>query len=117
MSSSIHPYTYKANLARVVDGDTFDFVLDLGFKIQKTVRVRLSGVDTNEIYGVKKESEEYQKGIDQKKYVEDVLNSANNIMIKTFEDDTGKYGRYIAEVIVDEENLANKIKKQFSYLQ
>lgn len=112
-----HPYTYKANLANVVDGDTYDFALDLGFKIQNTIRVRLKGVDTNEIYGVKKESEEYQKGKRQSEYVRDFLNSADEIIVKTFKDDTGKYGRYIAEVKADGRDLTTEIKNQFPHLK
>lgn len=115
--AQIHPYTYKANLARVVDGDTYDFVLDLGFNIQNTIRVRIQGVDTNEIYGVKKESQEYARGKRQSEYARKLLESAEEIIVKTFKDDKGKYGHYIADVIVDGEDLADQIKEQFPHLK
>ena len=39
-------YEYKAELVRVIDGDTFDVCLDFGFKLTQVVRLRLQGVDT-----------------------------------------------------------------------
>ena len=41
-------YEYRAKLKRVVDGDTVDFVVDLGFHVHTTIRTRLLGVDTPE---------------------------------------------------------------------
>ena len=55
-------YRYRAKLVRVVDGDTIDLDIDLGFYIRITERVRLEGVNTPEIFRVKKESEEYKRG-------------------------------------------------------
>ena len=45
-------YRYRAELDRVVDGDTFDVLIDLGFYIRIKERIRLEEVDTPEIYGV-----------------------------------------------------------------
>ena len=45
-------YRYRAELDRVVDGDTLDVVIDLGFYIRIKERIRLEGMDTPEIYGV-----------------------------------------------------------------
>jgi micrococcal nuclease len=55
-------YKYKARVSRVVDGDTLDLTIDLGFRTFVKQRVRLYGIDTPEIHGVKRDSEEYQKG-------------------------------------------------------
>ena len=44
-------FTYKCTIERIVDGDTYDIVLDLGFAIYVKERVRLEGVDTPEIFG------------------------------------------------------------------
>ena len=52
-------YKYKATVGRVVDGDTVDVVIDLGFKITTNQRIRLEGINTPETYSVKKDSEEY----------------------------------------------------------
>ena len=46
-------YRYMAKLGRVVDGDTMDVVIDLGFYVELRERVRLAGMDTPEIYRVK----------------------------------------------------------------
>ena len=56
-------YRYRAEVGRVVDGDTIDAVIDLGFYIEITERLRLEGLDTPEIHGVAHASEEYKKGI------------------------------------------------------
>lgn len=50
-------YRYKAIITRVVDGDTFDAVIDLGFKIVSHQRLRLKGVDTPETWRPKSEAE------------------------------------------------------------
>lgn len=55
-------YTYRARVERVVDGDTLDMFVDLGFRIWAKLRVRLHSVDTPETYGVKKDSDEYARG-------------------------------------------------------
>ena len=55
-------YRYRAELDRVVDGDTLDVVIDLGFYIKIKERIRLEGIDAPEIYGVPQDSEEYPQG-------------------------------------------------------
>lgn len=91
-------YKYKAKIERVVDGDTFDIVVDLGFKITTHQRIRLQGIDTPETYNVKKDSEEYKKGMAAKNFALERI-EANNFeaVIETLKD-TGKFGRYIATV-------------------
>lgn len=44
-------YVYKCEILRVIDGDTLDVLIDLGFNIKMKERVRLSGVDTPEVFG------------------------------------------------------------------
>lgn len=91
-------YEYRAELERVVDGDTYDFRVDLGFHVSKQIRIRMLGVDTHETYGVKKESEEYQKGIQEKRFVEEWFDAADEIFIETEKDEQGKYGRWLSRV-------------------
>jgi micrococcal nuclease len=91
-------YEYRGELVRVVDGDTYDFEVDLGFHVFTRIRVRMLGVDTAETYGVKKESEEYQNGIEQKRFVEDWFDVSDEIFIETEKDEQGKYGRWLARV-------------------
>lgn len=107
-------YTYRVKSFEVVDGDTFKFEVDLGFGVSKKVTVRLLGVDTNEVYGVKKESEEYKKGIQQSRFAKEQLSEADEIVIRTYKDDEkGKYGRYLADVLVDEKSLADVLTENF----
>ena len=47
-------YQYKAKIDRIVDGDTMDIVIDLGFKITTNQRIRLKGINTPETYRCKK---------------------------------------------------------------
>lgn len=91
-------YHYKAKVEKVVDGDTFDVVIDLGFKITTNQRIRMSGINTPETYNVKKDSEEYQKGMASKMFMEQRL-AANNYEIELeTEKTTEKYGRYLGTV-------------------
>jgi micrococcal nuclease len=91
-------YHYKAKVEKVVDGDTFDVVIDLGFKITTNQRIRMAKINTPETYNVKKESEEYQKGMASKQFMEQRL-AANNFEIELeTEKTTEKYGRYIGTV-------------------
>jgi len=92
-------FKYKVRkLVKVVDGDTIDVELDLGFYIYHQIRLRLAYIDTHEIHGVKKESKEYQLGMLAKAYVEKVLSEAKAIYVHTLKDKTGKYGRFLALV-------------------
>lgn len=90
-------FTYRAKLLRVVDGDTLDLEMDLGFGIYHRIRVRLAGVDTPEIYGVRKDSDEYSMGKKASAFTSDWLRD-KQITVKTERDKKGKYGRYLAYI-------------------
>lgn len=97
-------YTYRPRHISVVDGDTFDVELDLGFSIFTKIRLRLRAADTPEVYGVKKESAEYQAGKLASKRVEELFKEAqeaDGILIVTHKFIKGKYGRYLADVFLD----------------
>ena len=88
-------YEYKATVDRVVDGDTVDFIVDLGFSVKIKIRTRLAGVDTPE-RGQKDFLLATQK-------CRELLNKATAsfpyegmIVIKT--EKTGKYGRWIVHI-------------------
>jgi len=91
-------YQYKAEVVKIVDGDTIDVVIDLGFKITTNQRIRLARVNTPETYNVKKDSEEYQKGMAAKQYVEQRLAANKNEINLETEKVTEKYGRYIGTI-------------------
>jgi micrococcal nuclease len=95
-------YEYHTKLLNVVDGDTVDVKVDLGFRIHREIRLRLAGIDTHEIHGVPADSEEYRKGIREKEFAENWFSEADTtdeewpLIIRS--EKTGKYGRYVAEV-------------------
>ncbi len=108
-------YTYKAFCTNVVDGDTIDCNIDLGFGVGYKIRVRMYGINTPEIHGSKsKDPEEKSKGMQVKKYLEElVLNK--NIILKTYKDSKEKYGRYLAEVYINNETTVsvNQLVKEY----
>lgn len=85
---------FKAELVRVIDGDTIVVNIDLGFNIFIIQRCRLLGIDSPEIVGESKE-----RGKEVKKEVEDILKtSVGPLIIKTHSSKKDKYGRFLAEV-------------------
>jgi len=94
-------YTYKGICTRVVDGDTVDITLDLGFNTLIKNRFRLYGIDSPETFGVKHSSEEYKAGIKSKEKLAELIEN-KEVTVKTFKDKKGKYGRYIAVIYIDD---------------
>lgn len=97
-------YKYKATVERVVDGDTIDIIIDLGFKITTNQRIRLAKINTPETYNVKKDSEEYQKGMASKEYVVKRIEANKNEVIIETSKLVGKYGRYIGTIYLSDSN-------------
>jgi len=96
-------YTYRAKVNRVVDGDTFDVTIDLGFGAFLKQRLRLARVDTPEVRG-----EERPEGLKAKEFVELWFGKWDGEIIVKTTKERGKYGRYIAEVASPEdENLSD----------
>ena len=95
-------YEYKAVITNVVDGDTFDMDIDLGFHIHIHERVRLLGVDTPETFG-----EEKRLGLIVKKFAEkNFLNKKVIIYSEKANEsaDTDSFGRWLVYVILDEDH-------------
>lgn len=95
---------YKAKVTRVLDGDTFDCTLDLGFDIYLKQRCRMTGMDTPE--SRTRDKEEKYRGLLSKAYLKDLLKTAkNNVILRCDDDDeTGKFGRVLADVIYIKED-------------
>jgi len=94
-------YIYNATVTKVIDGDTFDLEIDLGFSVKVKHRIRLHGIDAYEtsLRGGTTE-EEKKKGIEAKAFLIDrILNK--KVIIETIKDKKGKYGRYLANVCHD----------------
>lgn len=94
-------YTYKAKIIRVIDGDTFEAIIDLGFGVNFTTKLRLAEIDTPETYRPKTEGERAH-GEAATAFVKDFIGDGY-VTIKTSKQ--GKYGRYIAYVSVAGEDL------------
>ena len=87
---------------RVVDGDTMDVIVDMGFKITTNQRIRLAKINTPETYRRKKDSDEYKAGMAAKNYVIDRLAANNNEFIMETEKNPGVYGRYLGTIWLDD---------------
>lgn len=89
-------YTYRATLDRVVDGDTIDVDIDVGFDIVVRKRLRFLEIDTEELRDRDQERRSLAKLA--KERVEQVLGMADKIYVQTKMDSTGKYGRLLCYV-------------------
>ena len=96
-------YEYKAKLIRVIDGDTIDCYLDLGFNIILKERVRLKGIDTPETRT--RDLDEKAKGLAAKKRVEDLFIGVDMFVIIT-EIRKGKYGRILGTIMLPEQDVS-----------
>ena len=111
-------YTYQAEVLRVVDGDTIDVILDLGIEVHTKQRLRLARINAWEPKG-----EEREKGLratnvlisklsvplqDQEYYA----SPFRQIRVETIKDKTGKYGRYLAEIWLDDLNINDWLVKE-----
>jgi micrococcal nuclease len=94
-------YIYRVKKVHaVVDGDTIDVDIDLGFNVSFFQRVRLAGIDTPESRTLDKR--EKALGLEVKKKLKEILDSATTIVIKTEKpDSTEKYGRILGWLYVD----------------
>ena len=91
---------YVKRVTKVVDGDTIDVDIDLGFDISFTSRVRLAGIDTPE----SRTSNKMEKalGLEAKAYLKHEIDSAKSVVIKTEKmDSSEKYGRILGWVFLD----------------
>jgi len=91
---------YVRKVENVVDGDTIDVLIDLGFDILFASRVRLAGIDTPE----SRTSDKAEKvlGLEAKEYLKKHLKDAKSVIIKTEKmDSSEKYGRILGWVYVD----------------
>ena len=96
---------FVKEVTKVVDGDTIDVVIDLGFSILYSSRVRLAGIDTPESRTADKVEKEL--GLESKKYLSDRLKAAKKIVIKTEKlDSSEKYGRILGWLYLDGDTVS-----------
>jgi micrococcal nuclease len=89
-------FWYGAKLLKVIDGDTVELMVDLGFNIHHKMRVRLYGVNTPE--SRTKDLAEKSMGLKAKKFTEDWLTSHEWVFVNTIPDKNDKYGRILARI-------------------
>ena len=104
--SNIDPYIYRIkSVTKVVDGDTIDADIDLGFDISLTKRIRLAGIDTPESRTTN--LKEKALGLESKEWMKKTLAGAKDILIKTeLPDSTEKYGRIIGHLFINGQEIS-----------
>jgi micrococcal nuclease len=96
---------YVRKVENVVDGDTIDVLIDLGFDILFSSRVRLAGIDTPE--SRTKDLKEKALGLESKEYLKKALKDAKSVVIKTEKmDSSEKYGRILGWVYINGDTVS-----------
>ena len=90
-------YNYRINIIKVVDGDTVDAEIDLGFDVSVKKRIRFMGINTPE--SRTRDLEEKARGLAAKDRLKTILEGAKTIQLKSH--GVGKYGRCLGELEVD----------------
>ena len=111
MGKQISKYEYSAKLVRVVDGDTCDALIDLGFDTWVKKRIRFKGVDTWECRT--RDKEEKVKGLAAKAFTKDLLENSDEgkFVLKSY--GVGKYGRVLGELFIKgNETSVNELLKE-----
>ena len=95
-------YNYRAKLVKVVDGDTIDALIDVGFDIWVKKRIRHKGIDTWE--SRTRDLDEKKKGLAakarNKELLEKISNKSGYFRLKSY--GTGKYGRVLADIYIQD---------------
>jgi micrococcal nuclease len=96
---------YVRKVENVVDGDTIDVLIDLGFDILFASRVRLAGIDTPE--SRTKDLAEKALGLESKEYLKKALKDAKSVVIKTEKmNSTEKFGRVLGWVYINGDTVS-----------
>ena len=97
-------YEYRARIVRVIDGDTVEAEVDLGFHISSRMMLRLFGINAPEIKGPTR-----PEGLSARDYLTHLIQTHTNgnseLIIRTQKDATEKYGRLLATLVAGDVNL------------
>ena len=121
---------YDVVLLEVIDGDTVDLLVDLGLNTRRKIRVRITDLDTAEIHSVPEGSDEYQRGIEQKRFVENRLTGAETLVYRSeearrpfterFPDEhdspqngKGGFGRWLGDINMDGRWLSEAVLERW----
>ena len=100
-------YEYKCKIIKVIDGDTTDVDIDLGFGVWlKKQRIRFFGIDTPEART--RDLEEKKYGLAAKKYVTDRMPVGSIQTLVTVKDGKGKYGRILGQFRMEDGSILNE---------
>lgn len=98
MDFNVPEYTYRVKeVVKIIDGDTVDILIDLGFYITIYKRIRLLDIDTDEMRGGTDETK--TRAVAAKERIDELL-AMGPVFIRTKMDTTGKYGRVLGEFFV-----------------
>lgn len=98
------PYSYRVkSIKKIIDGDTFDCILDLGFDVLLEARVRMMGIDTPE--SRTRDLEEKKFGLLAKEYLIMKLEAEDLIVTTEVDNEKGKFGRILGWVWADGVNI------------
>jgi micrococcal nuclease len=99
-------YEYRVKkVLKIVDGDTIDVDIDLGFNVSFTQRVRLAGIDTPESRTT--DLKEKALGLEVKEYLKHLLENAEDIVIQTEKPDSSeKYGRILGWLFINDDDMS-----------
>lgn len=99
-------FWYAAKVVKVVDGDTLDVLIDLGFNIHHKVRVRLYGLNAPE--SRTKDLAEKEMGLKAKSFTQDWTTKHQVVFLKTIAGKDDKYGRVLAQIYSDKDIKSEK---------
>ena len=89
-------YDYRAQLVKVVDGDTIDVDIDLGFHVHAHERVRLNGINAPELHS--KDPAERERGKAATEHLKTLIMGEGQLVVTTVLDKQEKYGRFLAKI-------------------
>jgi micrococcal nuclease len=98
----MYEYAIK-EIVKVVDGDTIDIVIDLGFNLSKKERVRLAGIDSPE--SRTKDLEEKELGLESKEFLKRRLEDGKSSGLRVKTEKDGKYGRMLGWIYCGDTNI------------
>ncbi len=94
-------YHYNSYCTHIVDGDTIDINIDLGFNMAYNTRFRLANIDCWEVRG-----DEREQGLLATARVLELIPPGTNMITKTIKDSKGKYGRYLCEIFLLDKSMS-----------
>jgi len=112
MSDPLPLYRYKGKVLRVIDGDTIEVLIDLGFYTFKKAKIRLKGINAPEIFHPRSR-EERKRGLEAKEFLSSLFRDSNEVYLRVYK--KGKYGRWIADLFLSDGTLVNSLLVRKGY--